>query len=57
MLVRQKWVQHFAELHLVVPQPLMRVRVTIEEVRRLHGNDFTKEEFVQKWRIDKLGPS
>jgi hypothetical protein len=57
VLVRRQWVQHFTELLLVVPQPLVRIRITIDDVRRLHANEITKAEFQEKWRTDKLGPS
>jgi len=57
VLLRRKWIQHFVEIHLVVPQPLMKVRISIDDVRRLQEHELTQEEFREKWRIDKLGPS
>jgi hypothetical protein len=57
VLRARKWLGHFVEVHLVVPQPLMKVRVTVDDIRKLHATELSKAEFQQRWRTEKLGPS
>ena len=57
LLVRNNWVQHFLEVQLVVPQPLMKVTIQVDDVRKLHANEISKADFLRTWRTARLGAS
>jgi hypothetical protein len=55
VLERRGWLPFFAEIELVVPMPLMRVKAPLSLVKSLRDNTISRSVFAEPYQVHGLG--